>query len=116
MKIIDKKAVQHVAFLSRLALDDSESEEYCAQLESILSYIEKLNEIDTKNVQPTTHALSSLKNVFRKDTLGPSLDVEAVLKNAPSREGVFFKVPQVIESLGKASGSDLKMHRRVEGE
>lgn len=97
MKIIDKKTVEHVALLSRLSLDAEELELYSRQLESILSYISKLNEIDTADVPPTSHVLSSLKNVFRKDEVRQSLDVESVLANAPSREGDFFKVPQVIE-------------------
>lgn len=94
---IDKKAVQHVALLSRLELNDKESDAYSKQLASILSYIDKLNEIDTKDVLPTSHPLASLKNVFRKDILKKSLELDEALKNAPSKEGDFFKVPQVIE-------------------
>src|SRR3989338_917366 len=94
---IDKGIVKHVAFLSRLTLNDEELELYSRQLASILSYISRLNEVDTKNVQPTSHALPTLKNVFRKDILKPSLGPDDVLKNAPSREGQFFKVPKVIE-------------------
>ena len=97
MKTIDKKTVKEVAYLSRLALSEDELELYSKQLASILGYINKLNEIDTKPVQPTSHALPTLKNVFRKDILKPSLKLDDVLKNAPSREGDFFKVPQVIE-------------------
>ncbi len=97
MIAIDKQIVKHVALLSRLSLDDKELELYSRQLASILAYIRKLNEIDTKDVQPTSHALSTLKNVFRKDVLKPSLNVEEVLKNAPSRDGDFFRVPQIIE-------------------
>jgi aspartyl-tRNA(Asn)/glutamyl-tRNA(Gln) amidotransferase subunit C len=97
MNEIDKKTVQHVAFLSRLALDEKELSLYSLQLGSILSYISKLNEIDTKDVHPTSHALSSLKNVFRKDALKTSISSEDALKNAPSSEDGLFKVPQVIE-------------------
>ena len=97
MKIIDKAVVKHVAHLARLSLNDKELEAYSGQLAAILSYIGKLNEVDTKDVQPTSHALPTLKNVFRKDVLRPSLAAEDVLKNAPAREGDFFKVPQVIE-------------------
>ena len=94
---IDKETVKHVAFLSRLELDEKELELYSRQLADILSYINKLNEIDTKEVPPTSHVLPTLKNVFRKDSLKKSLDAKEVLKNAPSRDGDFFKVPQVIE-------------------
>lgn len=97
MGIIDKNTVKHVALLSRLELNDKELDVYSKQLASILHYISKLNEINTDKVQPTSHPLSTLKNVFRKDILKKSLSSEEVLKNAPSKEGDFFKVPQVIE-------------------
>jgi aspartyl-tRNA(Asn)/glutamyl-tRNA(Gln) amidotransferase subunit C len=95
---IDKETVRRVAALSRLALGDDELMEYSSQLATILSYISKFNEIDTKDVPPTSHALSTLKNVYRKDLLKPSLTVEDALSNAPSKDGDFFKVPQVIEN------------------
>lgn len=94
---IDKSIVKHVALLSRLSLSDSELAVYSKQLTAILSYISKLKELDTKDVPPTSHALPTLKNVFRKDEPRPSLDVDEVLKNAPAKEGAFFKVPKVIE-------------------
>jgi len=94
---IDKKTVQHVALLSRLELDDDELALYSKQLASIVSYIGKLNEIDTEAVHPTSHPLVTLKNVFRIDALKKSLELDEVLRNAPSKEGDFFKVPQVIE-------------------
>jgi aspartyl/glutamyl-tRNA(Asn/Gln) amidotransferase C subunit len=97
MSSIDKATVKHVALLSRLALDESETAAYSSQLEAILRYISKLNELDTKDTPPTSHALSTLKNVFRKDAVKPSLGVEDVLRNAPAKDGDFFKVPQVIE-------------------
>ncbi|MDP3791800.1 MAG: Asp-tRNA(Asn)/Glu-tRNA(Gln) amidotransferase subunit GatC [Candidatus Omnitrophota bacterium] len=94
---IDKKDVLHVALLSRLKLDEKDLDIYSKQLASILSYISKLNEIDTNNVHPTSHPLTTLKNVFRSDVLKKSLEAEEALKNAPSKEGDSFKVPQVIE-------------------
>ena len=97
MPKIDKTAVKHAAHLARIALSDEEVDKYCAQLELILLYISKLNELDTSSVPPTSHVLANLKNVFRKDSLKSSLDVTDVLSNAPSREGDFFRVPQVIE-------------------
>lgn len=97
MKSIDKDMVLHVAHLSRLELNEDELKEYSGELASILSYISKLSEVDTKGVVPTSHALTSLKNVFRKDIVKPSLEKEDVLKNAPDTDGDFFKVPQIIE-------------------
>jgi aspartyl-tRNA(Asn)/glutamyl-tRNA(Gln) amidotransferase subunit C len=112
---IDKKIVKHVALLSRLSLDDDELISYSKQLSDILLYIGKLNEVNTDNVQPTSHALSNLKNVFRKDEVKSSLDAKDALANAPAREGDFFKVPQVIESLGRSSGFYPERSRRIEG-
>ncbi|MFH1189466.1 MAG: Asp-tRNA(Asn)/Glu-tRNA(Gln) amidotransferase subunit GatC [Candidatus Omnitrophota bacterium] len=93
---IDRETVKRVALLSRLSLAEDEISEYGSQLASILDYISKLNEIDTKDVPPTSHALSTLKNVYRKDVLKPSLTAEDALANAPSKDGDFFKVPQII--------------------
>lgn len=95
---IDKETVRRVAALSRLSLADDELLKYSSQLETIITYISKLNEIDTKDVPPTSHPLSTLKNVYRKDLLKPSLKTEEALANAPSKDGDFFKVPQVIEN------------------
>jgi aspartyl-tRNA(Asn)/glutamyl-tRNA(Gln) amidotransferase subunit C len=96
-KEIDHDTVKQVALLSRLSLTEKELKLYSSQLASILSYISKLNELDTSGVQPTSHAIAGLKNVFRKDTPKPSLAAEDALKNAPSREDGFFRVPTIIE-------------------
>lgn len=97
MKAIDKKTVQHVAHLARLEFDESQLELYSAQLASILSYIDKLNEVDTSSTHPTSHPLESLKNVFRKDVLKPSIPADDALSSAPAKNGGFFVVPPVIE-------------------
>jgi aspartyl-tRNA(Asn)/glutamyl-tRNA(Gln) amidotransferase subunit C len=94
---IDKDAVRHVALLESLELNDKDLALYSYQLASIIKYISKLKEIDTATVPPTSHAVATLKNVFRKDVLKKSLKVEEALNNAPSKDGDFFKVPQVIE-------------------
>ncbi|MFC1590616.1 Asp-tRNA(Asn)/Glu-tRNA(Gln) amidotransferase subunit GatC [Candidatus Omnitrophota bacterium] len=94
---INRDTVKKVALLSRLKLSDKELEIYSRQLETIIKYIDKLNGLNTDGVPPTSHTLSNLKNVFRKDELRQSLKVEDALKNAPSREGGFFKIPKVIE-------------------
>ena len=97
MKAIDKKTVQHVAHLSRLEFDESQLELYSSQLASILSYIDKLNEVDTASTQPTSHPLASLKNVFRKDSLKSSITPDEALSNAPAKDDNFFVVPPIIE-------------------
>jgi aspartyl-tRNA(Asn)/glutamyl-tRNA(Gln) amidotransferase subunit C len=114
MKTIDSKIVKHVAHLARLELDEKELKEYSGQLASILSYISKLNEIDTTNVVPTSHALTTLKNVFRKDVLRRSLTPDETLGNAPLTDGGFFKVPQIIDTSASL-GIDPERSRRIEG-
>ena len=96
MKAIDKKTVQHVAHLGRLEFDESQLELYSSQLASVLSYIDKLNEVDTSSTQPTSHPLASLKNVFRKDALKASILPDDALSSAPAKDGGFFVVPPVI--------------------
>ncbi len=88
--------VAYVANLARLALNEEEIKRLGSQLEKVLEYINKLNEVDTGPVEPTSHVLP-MKNVAREDVNKTSLDISEVLKNAPSREGNFFKVPKVIE-------------------
>ena len=94
--MIDRKDVEHVARLARLALTDDEIERMREQLNGILSYIEKLNELDTDGVEPTSHAVPML-NVMREDEPGPCLSRDEALANAPDRSGEFFRVPRIIE-------------------
>ncbi len=95
-KFITEEVVRYVARLSRLSLDDEGVSRFQHQLANILEYIEQLNEVDTKDTLPTTHAMSSIKNVFREDELKGSIPLEDALENAPQRHGNFFKVPKVI--------------------
>lgn len=89
------KDVEHVAKLARLEFTETEKEKFTHQLNDILSYIEKLNEIDTSNVEPLSQVIE-LNNVFRDDSVQPSLPQEEALKNAPDHSEKFFKVPKVI--------------------
>ena len=93
---MDKNQVEYVAKLARLALTPEEVAQFGGQLSQIFSYIEKLNELDTSEVEPTSHVLP-LSNIFREDILKPSLPSEKALENAPNRDGSFFKVPKIIE-------------------
>jgi len=96
---IDISLVQHIGYLSRLKLSDEEVELFSRQLSSIVEYFEKLNELDTSQVEPTAHALP-VTNVFRPDepgVTGRPLGPEGVLANAPQRDGNFFKVPKVLD-------------------
>jgi aspartyl-tRNA(Asn)/glutamyl-tRNA(Gln) amidotransferase subunit C len=94
--MIERKDVEHVARLARLALTDAELEKMREQLNGILAYIEKLNALPTEGVEPTAHAVPLL-NVMREDEPGPCLPREEALANAPERAGEFFRVPRIIE-------------------
>jgi len=93
---ITRDEVEHVAKLARLAITEEETERYSQQLSNIMTYIEKLKELDTSQVEPTSHVLP-MKNVFREDQVRPSLPREEILKNAPDRTEEFFRVPKIIE-------------------
>ncbi len=93
---ITKKDVEYVARLARLYLTEEEKESYTTQLDHILSYIEKLNELNTDNVPPTSHPFFT-RTVWRNDKMIPPTHQEPILKNAPESEENFFKVRKVIE-------------------
>lgn len=88
--------VQYVAHLARLALTPDEEKKLSAQLGGILGYIEKLKELDVREVEPTAHAVP-LINVFRDDEIRPSLTNEEALRNAPSKANGLFLVPKIVE-------------------
>ena len=98
---LTREQIDHVAHLSRLALTEAERELFGSQLASILAYVEKLNELDTANVEPTAHA-AALKNVFREDKSRPGMGIDKVLQNAPDGASPFFRVPKVLD-LGEAA-------------
>lgn len=93
---ITVKDVQHVARLARLHLSPEEEATFTEQMNAILQYAEKLNELDTENVKPTTHVLH-VSNVMREDVVKESLTQEEALLNAPEDEDGQFKVPAVLE-------------------
>ncbi|MBD2864347.1 MULTISPECIES: Asp-tRNA(Asn)/Glu-tRNA(Gln) amidotransferase subunit GatC [Paenibacillus] len=93
---ITAKNVDHVAKLARLQLSEADTERFTDQLNAILKYAEKLNELDTDHVEPTSHPMP-LVNVMREDNVRPSWPIESVLKNAPDEEDGQFKVPAVLE-------------------
>ncbi len=94
--MIDRKDVEHVARLARLALTEAELERMRGELAAILQYIEKLRAVDVDDVEPTFHAVP-LVNVMREDEVEPPLDREAMMGNAPDRSGESFRVPRIIE-------------------
>ena len=82
--------------LARLSLTEEEKELFGEQLSSILDYMEKLNELDTEHIEPTSHVLT-LSNVMREDAPRDSIPREDALSNAPDRTDKFYRVPKIIE-------------------
>jgi aspartyl-tRNA(Asn)/glutamyl-tRNA(Gln) amidotransferase subunit C len=83
--------LRHVADLARLGLRDDELDALASELSSILEYIDQLEQLDTAAIPPTAQ-VGELVDVMRDDEVGPSLDVEEALRNAPARDGTYFVV------------------------
>ena len=92
---IRREEVEHVAHLARLHLGGEELDRMTEQLDLILSYVAKLEELDTSGIEPTTHAFS-ITNAFREDQVVPSLDQDKALENGPDHSADSFVVPRVI--------------------
>lgn len=88
--------VKYVAHLARISLTPDEEQKIGAQLGNILSYIEKLKELDVSQVEPTAHAVP-LVNVVRPDEVRPSLPTDEALRNAPAKANGLFLVPKIVE-------------------
>ena len=93
---ITTEMVEYIAHLSRIELSEDDKKLFLVQLEAILEYMDKLNELDTTGIRPMVHTLD-LKNVLRADEVRASLPTEAALRNAPDRTENSYKVPAVLE-------------------
>ncbi len=93
---IDRKTVDHVARLARLALSDEERDRLQEQLSSILGHINVINEADTSGISASAHILP-MTNVMMEDTPRPAMPTKILLENAPSREDGYFRVRAVLE-------------------
>jgi len=91
---VDKKTLEKISHLARLELDVSKEKEMLESLSEILTWVEKLNELDTENVEPLTN-MSMEINALREDKVKGHLDREKGLFNAPKKDNKFFKVPKV---------------------
>ena len=94
--MISREDVVRVARLARLALTDAELEALREQLNAILAHIDALKAVDTRGIEPTSHAVPQF-NVMREDEPRPCFPLEEMLANAPDRAGDFFRVPRIIE-------------------
>lgn len=92
---VTKNDVKKIAELARLEFSEAELENYTSEMNKMLDFVEKLNELDTENVKPLSHPIENT-NVFRKDEVTKSTDREEALKNAPDKSSEHFKVPKVI--------------------
>ncbi|MEY2706087.1 MAG: hypothetical protein RL407_2149 [Bacteroidota bacterium] len=91
---LDKTALKKIAQLAKLEFDPSAEERMLKDMKQLLGWVEQLQEVDTKDVEPLT-SMSSEINALREDKVGNHLDQS--LKNAPQQDGSFFKVPKVVE-------------------
>lgn len=95
--LLDESQVRHVAKLARLDLSKADVALLAGQISSILNYVQQIQEPSVEGLEPMAHPLA-LENVLRDDVVKPSLPLEAVLANAPSKDGPFFTVPQVLDA------------------
>jgi aspartyl-tRNA(Asn)/glutamyl-tRNA(Gln) amidotransferase subunit C len=93
---ISKDTVEYVANLAKLDLSEEEKNRLMLDMERIISFFDKISNLDTSEISPTDHVIP-VKNVFRDDKACNSYDREEMLKNAPSKEKGYFKVPRIIE-------------------
>ena len=93
---LSNEEVKNVARLARLSISEEETEVFEKQLSEILTYIGKLNELDTSKIDPTSHVLE-MNNVLREDEVRPGLTREEALSGAPEALDGFFRVPKIIE-------------------
>ncbi|MFI5129311.1 MAG: Asp-tRNA(Asn)/Glu-tRNA(Gln) amidotransferase subunit GatC [Chitinophagales bacterium] len=94
---VNDALIEKLAHLARLEFNDAEKEEIKHDLQRMISFVEKLNELNLEGVEPLVH-MSDEVNVLREDEIKGSISREEGLKNAPSHDEQFFKVPKVIKN------------------
>ncbi|HNR12838.1 MAG TPA: Asp-tRNA(Asn)/Glu-tRNA(Gln) amidotransferase subunit GatC [Thermodesulfobacteriota bacterium] len=93
---INREQVAHIAHLARLEFSDQELDAFTGQMNDILAHFDKLLEVDTSSVEPTSHAIT-VHNVFREDRVHACLAQSQALANAPDSASGLFRVPKIIE-------------------
>ncbi len=96
MAKVTQKDLEMVALLSRMEVSEQDREKYLRQLDAFLQYVDNLAALPTDEVEPLAHVLP-INNVFREDTVRPSLERDLALSNAPLQEDGYFKVPKILE-------------------
>ena len=98
MPTITKETVEHVAALANLKFSPEELKKYSEKFTAVLNYVEKLNKVDTKGIEPTSHAIDNAIMPLRKDESVNFSTADDILRNAPAKEGRLIEVPKVIEN------------------
>ena len=93
---VDKTLVDKLAELAKLEFDETAKEKMVSDMKKMISFIDKLEEIDTESIEPLVY-INEETNVFRDDEVGLHSTKDDVLKNAPQKDSDYFKVPKVIE-------------------
>ncbi len=94
--MITRETVNYISGLAKLHINEVQAQKFAGDLEAILHYVEKLNSLDVSQVKPTSHVLD-MENVFRDDTVKPSLSQEQALAFSVEKLNGAYKVPKVIE-------------------
>lgn len=93
---VDKDTLKKIAHLARLEIKEEDEQKVMDDMTKIITWVEKLNEIDTEGIEPLT-SMSYEVNVMREDEVKPHLDHERALKHAPKKDSDYFRVPKVLE-------------------
>lgn len=93
---INRQLLEKIAHLARLEIEEKDTERMLRDMTNIISWVEKLNALNTDGVEPLT-TMSHEVNVLREDKVGPQMDRQTALRNAPSHDEKFFRVPKVLE-------------------
>jgi len=96
-KEFSEEILEHVSKLALLDLTEEEKDKFSTQLTDLLNYFKKLNDLDTTNVEPMTHPIEGLKNIFREDKTWNSLTNEEALSNAKYKRDGYFKAPRILK-------------------
>lgn len=94
--IVNDELIEKLAQLSHLHFDESEKENIKSDLQRMIAFIDKLNEVNTEGIEPLLH-MSDNADHYRDDIVQGTISREEALKNAPDHDGTFFKVPKVIK-------------------
>lgn len=106
MSHLNEESIKKLSELCRIHCSEEEQQALLKDLESILTYVDQLREVDTENVTPCNHVLADISNVMREDKTGETLSREVFLKNSPEHTGGMIRVPPVIHKAPKTAATE----------